>query len=153
MIASRNPTVTHRLANGRDVAFRFATEDDQSYVARTWVASVAGGHANLRHAMRETNRQVDRLLDDRATRVLVCCEPDDHRRILGWIASAGGVVAVLLYVNVRAEDRRQGIGAELARRADVGDRPVFLFRGPSADWMVARHPKAVHMTAEEYLTA
>lgn len=149
------PMQVARLRNERSVGFRFANGDDQAYIGRTWVASVVGdGHAADRHAFRDTNDLVDRILDEATTHILVCCEPADRKRIIGWIAYTTGIVPVLLYINVRHHDRKQGIGRELFRRAglDEARQLAYLWAGPSAEWAKQKRPNAVHISPNEYLS-
>ena len=63
--------------------------------------------------------------------------------IVGWLAyNVSPGARVLLYVNVRNQDRRQGIGKAMLDHAGLraNDSPVmYLFDGPSASWGRDRH--------------
>jgi len=141
----------------RTIALRCAVANDQGYITRTWVASMLGDlrdHASRK--IREANTMVDRLLDDPATRLLVACEPRDPDRIIGWIAYAIVPGArTLHYVNVRAIDRKQGIGGLLIARAGLGKKQsaplLYTCRGPAEAWAKAKRPDAQKVDAWEYL--
>jgi hypothetical protein len=131
---------------------------DQSYVARTWVASMT--EKGMWHRRREVdalNELVNRLLDHRETKLLVACEPGNEDRIVGWIAYATPPgVRCLLYVNVRRQHRRQGCGHALAKHAGLdrvaGAPPmVYLFSGPDARKLLAGRPDVTHLEPSEYL--
>jgi ribosomal protein S18 acetylase RimI-like enzyme len=145
-------TATDR--EGRRVFVRPARADDQSYVARTWVASVLDGD-RVHHRpgdVPQLNRQVDHLLDDPLTRILIACPGEDQTRILGFVAYAG---RTLLYVCVRSADRKNGIGRALMREAGLGvnGKPIlYVYDGPAARWARDKRPDAVKTTLEEHLS-
>lgn len=141
----------------RTVGIRPAREGDQSYVARTWVASV------LDHGMRpkpgavaEVNRLIDLLLDEPATKVLVACEPSNDDRIVGFVAyQLHRGARCLLYVCVRHGDRKQGIATLLLGEAGLyanGSPLLYLFDGPASVWAKAKRPDAVKVEPQRYLS-
>ena len=140
------------VAKGRKLRIRFAKPGDQSYVARTFVASVAEAHKLDTQAVRALNAQVDRLFDDPVTRILVAVEPADDKRIVGFIVFAR---RTLLYVAVRNTDRCEGVATALVHAAGLGvnGSPVlYVFEGPSALWALAKRPDAVRVSLEEHLS-
>jgi hypothetical protein len=135
---------------------RPAKHSDQGYVCRTWVASVLDGPRVYfqRDAIDAVNQLVNRLLDDRATHVLVASPSEQQSdRIDGFIAYAElGRTKALLYLVVRNQIRKRGIATALVEKSGIldGDRLVYLFEGPSRDWLLKKHPRAVRVQPKEY---
>lgn len=134
-----------------DINVRPARSSDQAYVANSWVSSIVGPRSQWGDKGAVLNSQVDRLLDDRRTKVLVACEPSNHEKIIGWIATARVPGArVLEYVHVRRHRRREGIATQLMRSAELlGGGPPLTMLFDTADR--AHLPKASAMTPQEFL--
>lgn len=135
------------------VIIRAARAGDQAYVSSSWVSSLCGPRVQWDDAARKINAQVDALLDDKRTRVVIACADDDHDKIIGWIASARVPGARLVeFCHVRRAKRREGIGRELAVQAELlgaGPPLVYLF---DTDDRPHLFPHAVGMPPEEFLT-
>lgn len=134
------------------VTIRTARASDQAYVSSSWVSSLCGPRVQWDDDAREINAQVDALLDDKRTRVLIACSPDDADKIIGWIASARVPGArIVAFCQVRRARRREGIGRELAVQAELlgaGPPLAFLYETPDRRFLF---PNAVAMTAEEFI--
>ena len=104
--------------------------------------------------IRDVNTLIDRMLDDVTVRLLIACEPGDMRRILGWMAySPAPRTAVIHYAYTREKVRNRGVATQLMRYAwpESPSKIVYTMRGPSATWLVNKHPDAVFLAVDEYL--
>lgn len=114
------------------VSIRGPRPTDQSYIANSWVSSIAGPRGQWGAKERTLNTQVDRLLDDPRTKLLVAVEPDDDDRIVGWVAFARIPGArVLEFLLVRKQRRGEGIAKQLLECAELlgkGAPLTCLFR-------------------------
>lgn len=137
----------------RRVGVRRGRADDQAYVARSWVSSVLDGYGvwHQKDAIANLNREVDRLLDDPLTKVLIACPDEDDGFIVGFVVYAN---RTLLYVKTRNEDRKRGIAKLLlgeARLLANGKPLLYVYEGPSAKWAASKRPDAVKISLEEHL--
>ena len=135
------------------IAVRPPRPTDQSYLAATWVTSlVTHSKANTRG---ETNRLVDRLLDDASVRILIACEPTNTDKIDGWICYTPTPRALVLhYAYVRDKMRRRGIGRAMLAKAmgtKTSTKLAYTMTGPTASALLARWPDAVHVPIREFL--
>ena len=135
------------------IHIRGAAPADQAFIASTWVSSL--GMLEHPRASFERGQLVDRVLDKAGVAVSVACELGDRGRILGWLChSPMPSVSCLHYLYVRNQVRRRGIGSALAVSTglDLGRPVVYTLLGPSASWLLAKHPGATHLPIEEFLT-
>lgn len=132
------------------VAIRPPRKTDQSYIANSWVSCLAGPRAQWGAKERELNSQIDALLDDPRTRLLIACEATDEDSIVGWIAFARIPGArVVEFVMVRRQRRREGIGRLLMTRAELIGPLMYLYE--TQDWQYLKPPTAVHIEPGDFL--
>lgn len=122
---------------------------DQSYVASTWWHSLIGGGELNRS---EAQNLVDVILERGDTRIKVAAKQGDPTAILGWIVYVPRPL-VLHYVYVRSKHRGAGIAHMLFSAAGFDDARVLVWtlEGPSASWLVTKHPNVVHVPIREFI--
>lgn len=134
-----------------DVKVRTARAGDQAYVASTWLRSLTNGRPSARDD--ELRTTIDRVLDHKATRILVACERKQEAKLYGWLAHVPLESRALVhYLYVREPLRGRGIARALADRAELltGKPLVYTMRGPAATPLLLKFP-AVHMKLDEVL--
>lgn len=107
-------------------------------MAHSWVCSLVGGRAS---GDRRVNALVDKLLDDKRTRVIVTCDRDDTNRIIGWLAFARIPGARIVEgIHVRRQRRGEGLAKRMLEHADMRGAVIHLYEGRGA-----------YMAPEEFL--
>ncbi len=131
---------------------------DQSFIAATWVKSLMMADRGL--VKSDTNKLVDRLLDDPATRVLVACEPINEDALHGWICYVPAPrLLVVHYVYVRDRVRTRGVARTLVAAArghasvsaGTASKTVYTMRGPAIGWLARKYPAAISMDIRDFL--
>lgn len=130
-------------------------KSDQSYLAATWVRSLAGvASRRLGHRGGEIGRAVDSVFDRGDTRALIRHAAGDPDRILGYVVFVEGAgVPVVHYLYTREKQRGRGIASELLAACGVkkAGSVVCTSLGPDSQRMRGRYLGAVHMPLADFL--
>lgn len=121
------------LQTPSNVVIRGPVEGDIGYVSNTCFRSSLGKNRAPR-LRRRLNDQIDRILEDKSTRLLIACSITNSDRILGWLLySNAPTVRLLHYAYVREEERGKGIASRLVAQAWPASnaRVVLTLKGPS----------------------
>ena len=139
--------------DGSAVVCRRAVAADQAYCAKTWTLSLASAEVMSRT---DASKLVDRILNDRASRCVVACEPDDADAIVGFLVHACMTrTRCIHHVNVRRPRRNQGIARAMMRFAGLDDNVtlplVYTLDGPSAHSLLQKF-HATKVSLEDVLS-
>lgn len=134
-----------------NTAIRAARAGDQAYIAKTLLLGMQTAGGGLPRS--ELNALVDRILDDRATRVVVACDDANTDRIAGFaIVTPMPAMTALHWIYVRGARRREGIAHALAAHAKLHAKPiVYTLEGESSAWLRAKFPRAIAMPITEVI--
>jgi GNAT superfamily N-acetyltransferase len=135
-----------------NIVIRGPERSDQAYISSTMYRSCLGSNRAPRRR-RILNDQIDRILDDKATRCLVAANASNHDKIVGWILfGAAPTVRLLHYVYVRDEERGKGIATRLVQQAwpTSNARMALTMRGPDTA-LFLRRPNVSFIPLEEVL--
>jgi hypothetical protein len=137
---------------------REARQTDAAYVTNTWVTSLVGPKLPGRQwgaDGKEANAEVDALLNDVRTRVLVTCADDDVNAIRGWLAYAkvpGARVAMFCYV--RKSFRREHRATQMLERAELlgpGAAVLYLYETHAARHLLPKLKTPTLMSPGDFL--
>lgn len=132
-----------------DITCRVPRPSDQAYIAKTWQLGL-GGDASTR---RERGLLIDRVLDDRSTRVAVACDASNLDRIAGFVVyTPTPALTALHWIYVRTNQRREGVARALAAHVRLLDKTiVYTLEGESSAWLRAKYPRVFAMPITEVI--
>ena len=115
---------------------RAAHPTDQAFIANSWASTLLGPRSGWTSTGLRVNAQIDTLLDDKRTKLLVACDPQSHDTIWGWLAFARVPGArVIEFVFVRRQRRLEGIASALLDAGELtGAGPPVCSLFNTRDW-------------------
>jgi GNAT superfamily N-acetyltransferase len=140
------------------IVLRPVDDGDVPLVYATWLN-------NYRHGSKQASRMehhayfahqrsvIDRLMLRDDTRFTCAADPDEPRRVYGWISyTTAGDVPVVHYLYVKNLYRRFGIARALARSASIVDEAVYTHLTAAGKALADRKLRASsYVAAEKFL--